>query len=241
MSSDDEADLTPADVALAGTTAELIGLALPPPYGSAAAPMIAAVLMKLQLDFKRDQAAAAAAVLAGAAEELELDLDDMIGLAESPAARRLVVRAMTAGAESNSAEKIAALGRVLAHGLGGDHASIEVDAMIVAALKDMEAPDIKVLAAIGGAGTSGRPRAGATRERAVLASEFPGYRSALPAILAVLHRHGLIKLQAIETRDIDWAQRYGSTMGSTVGRERWELTTFGYDCLMFFSDDEAGV
>lgn len=230
FSEDDPAfELTAAEDAMADMSAAAVSL-LAGPAAPLAGPLLAKGFKKVNRDFKRDQAEQAAGVFTGAVDELDVAPIDLLKRIRGPEARSLFARAMNAGANTASAEKIVALGRVLARGLGGDQASIDVDLMIVAALADMEAPHIKVLGAMGGDDLY----AGSTSHTGVLIGEFPGYRSVLPAILAVLERHGLIRLGALNTKDIESAQRYGSRItGGSVGHERWELTSFGVECLAF--------
>lgn len=226
--------------AIAYVAASMLGI---PPGEAAmlAGPSASSVLARIMHRHDEIRVRNIERVLGETAEHLGTDGDGIVVAADTDEKMFLLGQGLDAGAKTVLDQKIKTLGRVVAHGLGGDEAALPVQSMILAALRDMEAPHIKVLAEIGGltSGDTTRPIAGSSRTYLVLASKFSGYLAALPAILAVLERHGLItrQPQTIDGKNVNWAIRYGSV--PTSDKEVWELTTFGVECLQALAPDAS--
>lgn len=127
----------------------------------------------------------------------------------------LATRALTAAAASATDERIDALGRALATGLiAADAAKIDEQLLVVNALADMEAPDVRLLLLMNQPGENGRP---GSWHRSKILETAPDLALVVDALLARLSRLGLIS----------------DTMpaNTVFGNPTWWVTDFGRLCL----------
>jgi hypothetical protein len=136
-------------------------------------------------------------LLAHAASRLEVDPDEVQPRAYTTAAgEALFVDSVTAAAETIDQRKIAALAMALAAGLAEDRSRIDEERLVVRALAQLEAPQIRILAAVSSGqfpeptASPGRGVAGARRV-ATPPPKRPATRTQR-AILATLQAQGLV-------------------------------------------------
>ena len=205
---------------LAGLTGTALGFAVGGPAGAlvggATPAAISAVLRygDTTLEGRRQRAATALTV---AADLLGGGVDDLeTMLADDPARLELLARILEAAGHTPLAEKIPALGRVLAAGLGNS-ASLDGAFLLAAALNELEAPHVQVLQTIAvrepPPDLLGQPQESwGTTELADLHLPF---RYLMISIISTLDRHALI-----------W------DMGENVeGGRRWVITEIGTQIL----------
>lgn len=159
-----------------------------------------------------------------AAEQLDIDLDQLAERATADAARlELLARVLEAAGRSPIEDKVAALGRTLASGL--DPAGQVDEALVLAAaLDDLEAPHIQMLALIVEhevatvvARCPDTGKAGWNTDQ--LRDALPQMRLVLPAVIQTLDRHGLV------------ADRADRETYAGTGRARYGATDLGRRCI----------
>jgi hypothetical protein len=160
-----------------------------------------------------------------ATEELGCDLDGLHSMAsESDTRSELAARVLEASARTVTAEeKVDALGRVLAMGLGDD-ARFDEALLFADALRDLEAPHIKILAEIHEHPQAPIPApapstglAGWSEKQ--IQQQFPELSPVIASAVNILSRHALIR---------DAAR--GSWSGAS-GTSRWLCTSMGEELL----------
>ncbi len=192
----------------AATVGALVGGAVHGPEGAIAGAMLPPYLLVALDGFgarwtdRRRQSAAR--VLARAADEIGISVEELLNVAEShPHKELLTGQAIAAGAATTLEAKIEALGQLLARVLETeDDAVLDEASSILAALTDMEGPHARVLALFAhdsapGLADSDEPdRFLESRFEAVtlgdLRASFPKYGVALHGVLSVLQRSGCI-------------------------------------------------
>jgi hypothetical protein len=162
-----------------------------------------------------------------AANHLDSDLDSLAAQAASdPARLELTARVLEAAGRTPLAEKIPALGRVLAAGLD-PAGSVDLALKLATALDDLEAPDVQVLDLLDRQTSAPAPeREGVGWTSDELRGHLPGHRLLIAAILRTLDRHALI-------RD---ANR--GTWEDLEGSDRWTVSELGQHCLALLRDQE---
>ncbi len=147
--------------------------------------------------------------------------------AGDPVRLELLARVVEAAQRSTIPDKVEALGRVLASGLGLDD-RVDEALVLAAALHDLEAPHVLVLAELHREPVSTVPasypapgRLGWTPEQ--LVARLPGTRIVLGALLQVLRSHGLI-------RDLNEGENT-TYADLESGSPRYAATELGRYCL----------
>ena len=217
--------------AVISAAGEVLGEAMGTPEAAAFGVVASVgVMTALRLDSaaRAGRVAKAARTIEVAADELGIPVDGLEAKARrSPENIELVARVLAASASTASAaEKIDALGKVLARGLQDD-ATLDEALLLATVLADIEAPHLRVLALLVGAdpvwGEQGR------NEWRRSSSETPSHRDlaqmgggrvAFPAIIATLVRHGL----AVEIP----THRENAT---DVSNRMWVATDLGRTCV----------
>jgi hypothetical protein len=119
-------------------------------------------------------------------------------------------------------DRVEALKRVLADGFS-DSARIDVDTVVIKALRDLDPPHVQVLAYFGrwpGAITLNN-----------IATNLPGLVGAVRPILAVLQRHDCASRTEV-------VKEMGFPMRTTTRTsEEWRITRFGRECLRFLNGE----
>lgn len=182
------------------------------------------------VDRRRDRQIQA---LERAALILDIDLEVLEDLGGSDADRlELLARVLEAAARTPLDEKVTALSRVLAGGLG-DEASTREALVIVAAMADIEAAHVFVLQCLA---TTPLPPEALRRpnhpeprgwEASQLAAAIPEVDEILDGLLAVLSGHGLIRDQG------------GVVYPGGVGSAVWKVTALGRRCLLLLGEEVA--
>ena len=169
--------------------------------GAAIEPQLAILLQRATQELGGLQGKSAARMLGGAAERLERSADDMVADAlREPVEAQLLRDAIQAAARTMNEQKLRALSRALANGLAHDKARLDEEALMLAALAEVDTPHIKVLIELGPerrrartASTNLRGRTAPSRGRtaAVLGDASSMSEPATRAALSVLQRAGL--------------------------------------------------
>lgn len=236
-------DAEPGWLAEAVTAAAGAGLALAAPGAEGA--LVGAVLpVALMAAYRLDLRAVAlrrdrvARTVTRAAEELEVDIGELeLRVAATPLGVELAARVFAASANAATARaKVEALGVVLATGLRDD-AKFDEAFVLAAALGDLEAPHVRVLAqmAIVVRQTSGDlswgdplPRFhGGDRTHEDVAAAAGGELVA-PAVVAALTRHGL--LVAGQDRP-DQMHLLAGAQGAAPVEPTYKVSHLGVACL----------
>lgn len=153
-----------------------------------------------------------------------------------PKRLQLTAMALSAGMMTTDDDKLHALARSLAAGVGDD-AHVDPEMLAIAALTDMEAPHIKVLRHL-----AAEARRDPLSERVwhrswsaiALRRELPEVAVVLAPVLATLQRHALIEelsdlADALDKRDKERERRRNSTWKPPPTKVR--VTAFGQHCL----------
>jgi hypothetical protein len=113
-------------------------------------------------------------------------------------------------------DRVEALKRVLADGFT-DSARIDIDTLVVKALRDLDPPHVQLLAYFGGLGGPATLNG--------MAAALPELVRALAPLLSVLERHDCAsRAQVIK----DLSSPYKTTL-------EWTMTAFGRECLQFLT------
>lgn len=186
----------------------------------------------------------AAQTLARAAEELNVELEQVEeAVVDRPVLTELLARVLAASANAATAqEKVDALGVVLAQGLRDD-AKLDEAFVLAAALHDIEAPHLRVLAAMaivvnhgGGRFEWGDPlprfhRGDRTYDEVASAA---GGELVAPAIVSALQRHGL--LVAGQDRADEMHLMVGAE-GTAPVEPTYKISGLGVACLRLLLPD----
>jgi hypothetical protein len=164
----------------------------------------------------------------------------------------LATQALSAGAATTLDEKIVGLGRVLADGLASeDDARLDEFALLLAALADLEAPHLRVLAWFAEEGYyefpvhPEVPWADAelrwdAYSRADVEADFEQYGIGLDGVFATLTRHGLIAELAPDiSAAFEQYRRRGldGQMGRVTNQaRRWRVTPLGVTTVRYVED-----
>lgn len=181
------------------------GLAIAGPGGAlvaaAAQPALSMALQRAIEELAQLRRRSAEQMVSRAAVQLAAEPDTLVALAlEDADAAHLLGEAIQVAARTVNQQKINGLARALANGLREDSARPDEEALIVAALAEVEAPHIKVLAqlgpehsrtrtATGNLGARTPPRRG--QSPLSLATSCTMSASVVRAVLSVLQRAGL--------------------------------------------------
>lgn len=137
--------------------------------------------------------------------------------------------------------------------------------MILAALRDMEAPHVRVLAFFAERGPMGltgsviRVAGGGEREltdierfeyrellshgRTELAERFPSYGVSMEAIVATLERHGLVTVEPLNVakfiEDEERRRNSGFSRSYSSPPARWKLTRLGFAVFEYLLEEGA--
>jgi hypothetical protein len=138
----------------------------------------------------------------------------------------LTARTLEAAMRTTLEAKVRVLGKVLAAGLDG---TVDEAQVLTAALADIEAPHVQVLAALrtradanAAAAEADRRNRGEllTMSRDDLLVELPGHRDVLDAVLRTLEGHYLVVPVSL-----------GMTFETWGGPGQWGITDLGRSCL----------
>lgn len=203
--SEDKSDETTVAQAIAGALTAGLGLAVGGPVGAVAGAAFqpsAAVAVQRSLDelaqFRRRSAGR---MLQGSADRMAVEPDELVDSAlRDLNSAHLLGEAIQTAARTVNDQKIQALARALANGIRDDAARADDEALVIAALAEIEAPHIKVLVHLGpersrtrtpGTNLRGRtpPSRGSDTRR--LAEDCQMDVPAVRAVLSVLQRAGL--------------------------------------------------
>jgi hypothetical protein len=149
-----------------------------------------------------------------------------------PDTAELLARVVQVAADARMAEKVSAMGRLLRQAIV-DQTRFDEAFLLAAALEDLEAPHVKLLALVNGAlGTEwNRPGSGRVSSLEHLASRA-GEALVLPAVAAALVRHGLIEMvegAASLNRRLQLIAASLDAGAST--KDQWATTELGHRCL----------
>ena len=145
--------------------------------------------------------------------------------------QELLARALTIAQDTAIRDKRRALGRALTAGIAGDDAKIDSELLFIRAVADIDTPHIRLLALM--ASECPAPDSPDSADspdgwsQDAIAVRDPGLGDALPALLATLVSHGLIRAEDRPTTwtGIDSPQTYTVTAIGRTLRER--LTSQG--------------
>lgn len=165
-----------------------------------------------------------------AADTLGIPADEVGERAQADDARlELVRRVVEAAGRSTIEEKVDALGRVLARGLDGDDAEVDVAFLLARALDAVEGPHVRVLQALPTGEHDRRPAADE------LADAAPGTGQAMGALLALLEGQHLVEQHRPGFRDFERRQTLAVHSGGSSfpmdERRRYSLTDLGRELL----------
>jgi hypothetical protein len=216
-----------ADIVASAGTGLVDFAATGTPSAGALAPMVA-LGMRLgsdALNRRRDRGAraleAAAADVGGLERLEELATGDDTRM-------ELTARTLEAAMRTTLEAKVRALGKVLAAGLDG-RATVDEAQVLTAALADIEAPHVQVLAELrtradtnAAAAEADRQKPGEllTMSRDDILAKLPGHRDVLDAVLRILEGHYLVVPVSL-----------GMTFETWGGPGRWGITDLGRSCL----------
>jgi hypothetical protein len=174
--------------------------------------------------------ARAGSVLAVAAKTAKIDVDELRGRLEAaPEREELLLRTLTAAGNAAAREKLIAYALALANGaMTGDPNEVMWETTFVRTLDDLDATHLDLLRRFtwtsnelglgnGGAEFDNVPSTLNTHQVEMVSKDLPN----LPALLAVLQRHGLLSSETAG----------GGSFGGGGGASHWKLTTFGQDFL----------
>ena len=167
----------------------------------------------------RRRSQAAAEVVAVGAHTAGMDLDRFSDAIESsPELLSLLAETVQAAMETPLAAKIYALGVCLGAGVG-DGTQVDTARLRVRGLARIEPQEAKLMALLDQPNPNGRdPRLGWNRDE--ILGHIPGLAEALDACMALLVAEGLAADAGV-----------GGFGGGGPGREQWNLTAFGRECL----------
>lgn len=139
-------------------------------------------------------------------------------------------------------EKLRALGRVLANAsMGRDDAALNIDMLLAHALRDLEAPHLRVLNQLvprRWAPVDNEPtrfaELGPRMSTKELQAALPPLAPGMHALVAILDGHGLV-----EKQPIDWNQALGGPFPPTNSDEPWRITSFGLSMILLI--ESAGA
>jgi hypothetical protein len=151
--------------------------------------------------------------------------------------QELLARTLTIAQDTALRDKRRALGRALAAGIGGDDAKIDDELLFVRAVADIDTPHIRLLALMAGERIPPGQESGSVFHGgwslATIAARDPGLGEAVPALLATLESHGLIRTVQSST---PWQGARSAYDVTDAGRTLLErLTAEGSD-----SDESRG-
>ncbi|MGW3447368.1 hypothetical protein [Streptomyces sp. NPDC001076] len=131
----------------------------------------------------------------------------------------LLSETVQAAMETSLSAKVHALGRCLAHGVDDD-TRIDAERLRVRGLARIETQEAKIMAVIDQPQPAGGRDPWLGWNRAEILDHLPGYTAVLDASMALLVAEGLAADAGV-----------GGFGGGGPGREQWNLTDFGRDCL----------
>lgn len=191
--------------------------------GAAAAPLVEYLLNKGNQRYVGN----AQRMLVGAADLAGRSVDQLgVYVGGSADRQAAAVSAVQAAADTLYEAKVTALARVLAYGLADD-ARLEMAAVYLRALRDLEAYHVRVLAHL-----DVRRRAVHTDREALVGSEdleaeMPGLADGMAPILAVLEREALVYSGVVDGGGAEYEGTF------TIGR--YVITPFGQRVLAWLS------
>jgi hypothetical protein len=189
-------------------------------------------------EWRRQGAQKVSQVLYSAAEHAEVDVEELLRkIGDNPILLNLLNETVQAAVRTNLENKIGLLGRALADGiLSSDDALIDEQALIVAAVADLEAPHLQVLKVIADGTERVGPlqaHAGGISEQRIARSrpglEGFGGTSLLQPILRVLDRNGLIYMT--QSGEV-WDENIADDIRLDAGSNEWAATRFAQALLL---------
>jgi hypothetical protein len=210
--------------ALAGTTA---GGSLAAIVGAAgAAPLVVRALarfLEVAIPRKWSNAGAVLDVAAVTAERsAEQLVDDALA---DPKRTLLLAAAIDAATRTAMREKLAALGRAVAAGITAtDDAEVDLEALVIAALHDIEIPHVEIVRMLGTEDTYGdrdRPHIPHAWSLYEIEKRQPRMGAALEPVLQTLVRHGLLE---VHMQHIASAIKNAESMARLSNRRRSRIS-----------------
>jgi hypothetical protein len=163
------------------------------------------------------------ALLEAATADAQMPIEELAHRLSATAAHVALLRESILGArEAVLEEKVAFLGRCLANGASGDDAVVSTETFFAAAIRDLEAPHLRVLSLI---------KANPTMPERALMYDPHNIGPPLVPIMATLTRHGLIQ---------EWEQDPSrrDRLGVSLLHRSWSLSAFGSQVIARI--EEAG-
>ncbi|MFD9657113.1 hypothetical protein [Streptomyces mirabilis] len=162
----------------------------------------------------------AAQVIAVGAATSGTDLDRFSHTIEdSPELLALLSETVQAAMQTSLEDKVVALGRCLANGVEDD-TRIDAERLRVRGLARIETQEAKIMAVLGQPQNPDGRSPWTGWNRAEILARLPGYVDVLDASMALLVAEGLAADAGV-----------GGYGGGGPGREQWNLTDFGQNCL----------
>jgi hypothetical protein len=205
-----------ADKVPAALLSVTIGGVIAGPVGALVGAVVSPVLEYILKRGNEEYVASAEAVLAVAADAAGQPLATLPAYLEGDKRRlHLATTTVRAAMDTLDRQKLDALARVFAFGLDDD-ARLEMAALYVVALRELEAPHIRVLRHLVEAKAAVSTAEWHGARESILVSEFPGLSDGLDAIVATLIRAGLAVQTVFDGGD-----------ASGVTDTGWSVTPFG--------------
>jgi len=183
----------------------------------------------------------AATALIVSAEESGVGIEDLEERSRrDPETAELLARVIQVAADARMAEKVSALGRLLGRTVI-NQVKFDEAFLLAAALEDLEAPHVRLLALVNGARetewySSGLGRVGSLEHFAGAA----GGSLVLPALAAALVRHGLIEMAegaAGLNRRLQLIAAMEAFDSGPPVKDQWATTGLGHRCLTLVLPD----
>ena len=145
----------------------------------------------------------------------------------------LLARTLTIAQDIALRDKRRALGRALAAGIAGDDAKIDDELLFIRAVADIDAPHIRLLALMASEHIAPDTPGGADSlggwSQDTIAARDPGLEEAIPALLATLESHGLVR-----------AEDRLATWGGMMSPQVYNITAAGRTLLKRLAAEASG-
>jgi hypothetical protein len=187
---------------------------------TALTPALETVLSRVVGSISRWRAHHAAETLEDAAEAAGAPVEQLVQEAVSDERREeLLARTLTIAQDTALRDKRRALGRALAAGIKGDDAKIDEELLFIRAVADIDTPHIRLLSLMAGdyippGKVSGSIFHGGWLLPTIAAGD-PGLGEVVPALLATLESHGLVRALQSST---PWAAAQAAHNVTNAGR-----------------------
>lgn len=207
--------------------------------GAIVTPALARALVWLDERFFTQRLQSAAGVLDAAAESAGTTPDAFVTGLDDPSKLQLAGAAIQAGAATVLDYKIRALGRALATGaLAEDDAVVEIQALVIAALAELEAPHIRLLQAMTSMSLRS-PFSSPPWTLHALGRMVPSLEPSARLLLNTLERVYAVERMDTTKAAIEAKDRAGTRSTFQVPAPKWRATDFGERLLDLLA--EAGA